>query len=166
MTWFSNIECVLLDINFALIVMLLTAVVALATPRFRFNPRAFHSLCRLPKARRDMVASSVFYPRSGACFTMSSKVVAFASDHAGFELKALLLKDVEDWGYPTLDLGTDSLASVDYPDYGKAMADAIDQGRAWLGVLVCGSGIGISLSLIHISEPTRPSKSSRMPSSA
>ena len=76
---------------------------------------------------------------------MSSKVVAFASDHAGFELKALLLKDVEDWGYPTLDLGTDSLASVDYPDYGKAMADAIDQGRAWLGVLVCGSGIGISI---------------------
>jgi ribose 5-phosphate isomerase B len=76
---------------------------------------------------------------------MSSKVVAFASDHAGFELKALLLKDVEGWGYPILDLGTDSLASVDYPDYGKAMADAIGQGRAWLGVLVCGSGIGISI---------------------
>jgi len=76
---------------------------------------------------------------------MTDKTVAFASDHAGFALKTLLLDSVEKAGYRVLDLGTNSSDSVDYPDYGNAMATVIAQGKAHLGVLVCGTGIGISI---------------------
>ncbi len=71
--------------------------------------------------------------------------VAIASDHAGVELKAELAKVLATQGYSVLDLGTDGTASVDYPDFAKAVADAIADGRAGRGVLICGSGIGISI---------------------
>ncbi|HYD08059.1 MAG TPA: ribose 5-phosphate isomerase B [Reyranella sp.] len=76
---------------------------------------------------------------------MAGATIAVASDHAGFDLKEILKSDLQAAGYAVLDLGTDSMASVDYPDYGTAMADAIASGRAERGVLVCGSGIGISI---------------------
>lgn len=76
---------------------------------------------------------------------MSTKTVAIASDHAGYQLKAVLLKDLEEAGYQVLNLGTDGPESVDYPDFGYALGDAIADGRAQAGVLVCGSGIGISI---------------------
>lgn len=69
--------------------------------------------------------------------------VAIACDHGGVQLKASLkayFKDI-DW----IDLGTDGPESVDYPDYGKALAEAIASGQAETGVLICGSGIGISI---------------------
>ncbi|MCR9175760.1 MAG: ribose 5-phosphate isomerase B [Alphaproteobacteria bacterium] len=73
------------------------------------------------------------------------KTIAIASDHAGFELKSLLKSVILEDGYQILDLGTESTESVDYPDFGYAMADAISSNKAECGVLVCGTGIGISI---------------------
>lgn len=76
---------------------------------------------------------------------MSSDTVAIAADHAGVELKAVLRKEMEGMGLRVLDLGTDSEASVDYPDFGAAVARAILDGEASRGVVVCGTGLGISI---------------------
>jgi len=76
---------------------------------------------------------------------MAGATIAVASDHAGFDLKELLKRDLQQAGHDVLDLGTNSTESVDYPDFGKAMADAIGSGRVGRGVLVCGTGIGISI---------------------
>ena len=69
--------------------------------------------------------------------------MAIAADHGGFEMKELIKKhfDKVNW----LDLGTDSEASVDYPDFAKKMAHAILNNKADLGILICGTGIGISI---------------------
>jgi ribose 5-phosphate isomerase B len=72
--------------------------------------------------------------------------IALGSDHAGYELKALLKGTLAEWGYDVLDLGTDSAAEpVDYPDYGAAVGRAVIAGDADLGVACCGSGIGIAM---------------------
>lgn len=71
--------------------------------------------------------------------------VAIASDHAGFELKEALKAELAALGNGVLDLGCDGPAAVDYPDFGYAVAHALRDGRAAFGVLVCGSGIGISI---------------------
>lgn len=76
---------------------------------------------------------------------MPGGTVAVASDHAGFDLKEILKRDLQDAGHEVLDLGTNSTVSVDYPDFGKAMADAIASGKVGRGVLVCGTGIGIAI---------------------
>jgi ribose 5-phosphate isomerase B len=76
---------------------------------------------------------------------MAGATIAVASDHAGFDLKEILKSDLQAAGYAVLDLGTNSTASVDYPDFGTAMGEAIANGKAERGVLVCGSGIGISI---------------------
>lgn len=75
----------------------------------------------------------------------SSQTIAIASDHAGYALKTQLKKDLMDLGYSVLDLGADSLNSVDYPDFGYALAGAMKEGKAKRGVLICGSGVGISI---------------------
>jgi ribose 5-phosphate isomerase B len=76
---------------------------------------------------------------------MPGGAIAVASDHAGFDLKEILKRDLQQAGHDVLDLGTSSSQSVDYPDFGQAMADAIASGRVGRGVLVCGTGIGISM---------------------
>ncbi|SMF21322.1 ribose 5-phosphate isomerase B [Tistlia consotensis] len=76
---------------------------------------------------------------------MNPNVVAVASDHAGFALKTLLADELRALGYQVLDLGTDSGESVDYPDFGRALAETIAAGRAERGLVVCGTGIGISI---------------------
>ncbi|MBK1841380.1 ribose 5-phosphate isomerase B [Azospirillum sp. YIM B02556] len=76
---------------------------------------------------------------------MTVRTVALASDHAGYELKAQIARQLEGAGYTVLDLGTDGPASVDYPDFAAALAAAVTDGRAQRGVLICGSGIGISI---------------------
>src|SRR3569833_3243041 len=76
---------------------------------------------------------------------MAGAMIAVASDHAGFGLKEILKSDLQQAGYAVLDLGTNSTASVDYPDFGAAMGAAIAGGKAERGVLVCGSGNGISI---------------------
>lgn len=76
---------------------------------------------------------------------MTANAVALAADHAGFELKNLLKTAIEERGLEVLDLGTHDGASVDYPDMAGALAAALAEGRAERGVLVCGTGIGISI---------------------
>lgn len=76
---------------------------------------------------------------------MPSETIAIANDHGGFELKNVLVRELKNLGFAVLDLGSDSAESVDYPDFGFAMAAAIQDGKASRGVLICGSGIGISI---------------------
>ena len=76
---------------------------------------------------------------------MPTLPVAVASDHAGFELKELLKSRLQELGHEVLDLGTNSTTSVDYPDFGFAMGEALDTGLAERGVVICGTGIGISI---------------------
>ncbi|HZH27217.1 MAG TPA: ribose 5-phosphate isomerase B [Azospirillaceae bacterium] len=74
-----------------------------------------------------------------------SGTIALASDHAGYALKQEIKSFLESAGYPVLDLGAHSTESVDYPDFASAMADAVRTGGASCGVLICGTGIGISI---------------------
>lgn len=76
---------------------------------------------------------------------MASESIAIASDHAGFDLKEVIKEALAERGFEVLDLGAHSRESVDYPDFGYAMAQAIRDGRVRRGVLICGSGIGISI---------------------
>lgn len=73
--------------------------------------------------------------------------IAIASDHAAFELKAVLAAWLRDAGHEVQDLGPDSADRVDYPDFGYALAAAIADGTADRGVALCGSGIGISIAV-------------------
>jgi ribose 5-phosphate isomerase B len=74
-----------------------------------------------------------------------SRIVAIAADHAGVDLKAQLKKELQALGYEALDLGTHSTDSVDYPDFAHMLAKTMKDGKAGVGVLICGSGIGISI---------------------
>jgi ribose 5-phosphate isomerase B len=76
---------------------------------------------------------------------MTGKPIAIASDHAGYDLKTVLAEELGTMGYEVVDLGTDGRDSVDYPDFAKALIKAVIEGRADCGVLVCGTGIGISI---------------------
>lgn len=76
---------------------------------------------------------------------MSERTIALAADHAGYALKQVLAEDLRTMGYDLLDLGTHAADSVDYPDFGQALAEAVAEGRAAAGVLICGTGIGISI---------------------
>lgn len=71
--------------------------------------------------------------------------VAIAADHAGFDLKEILKAELSSLGCRVLDLGTGGPQSVDYPDFADAMAAALADGRAARGVLICGTGVGISI---------------------
>jgi len=71
--------------------------------------------------------------------------IAIASDHGGFELKEKLITYLESKGIIVENLGTYSPDSVDYPDYADKMAECILRGKADLGILICGTGIGISI---------------------
>jgi ribose 5-phosphate isomerase B len=76
---------------------------------------------------------------------MNKLSIAVASDHAGYDLKSALKQELEAMGHQVVDLGTNSTDSVDYPDFGYAVALALREGKADRGVLVCGSGVGISI---------------------
>ena len=71
--------------------------------------------------------------------------IAIASDHGGFELKNALSEHLKAAGYDVLDLGTHTPASVDYPDIAQKMAEEIKNGTVKKGILLCGTGIGISI---------------------
>jgi ribose 5-phosphate isomerase B len=72
--------------------------------------------------------------------------IAVASDHGGFELKEQIKNYIEKYGVDVIDLGTDSEESVDYPDFGAAAGIAVADGTADAAIVICGSGIGISIS--------------------
>lgn len=71
--------------------------------------------------------------------------IAFASDHAGFNLKASLVAFLEALGHECIDLGPSDNTSVDYPDYGAKLGRFVASGQAERGIAICGSGIGISI---------------------
>lgn len=76
---------------------------------------------------------------------MLTKPVAIASDHAGIDLKASLRGALEGAGFAVLDLGPVNPESVDYPRFADALAQALREERAVRGILICGTGIGISI---------------------
>lgn len=76
---------------------------------------------------------------------MSTSTLYFASDHAGFSLKKDLLSHGKKLGYDIIDLGTDSKESVDYPDYAQAVAQKLNENPEAIGILICGTGIGMSI---------------------
>ena len=71
--------------------------------------------------------------------------IGVAVDHAGFLLKPRVLEVIRAAGHEVLDLGTNSTAPVDYPDYAQALGEAVIAGRCDRGVLLCGSGVGASV---------------------
>lgn len=75
----------------------------------------------------------------------SPPAIAIGSDHAGLPLKSALKAALEAAGHTVVDFGTESAASVDYPDFAHAACAAVEDGRARFGVLVCGSGIGMAI---------------------
>ncbi|HEX2449781.1 MAG TPA: RpiB/LacA/LacB family sugar-phosphate isomerase, partial [Gemmatimonadales bacterium] len=72
------------------------------------------------------------------------EVIPIGADHAGYPLKQRLVAELESLGYAPLDLGTDGPESVDYPDYAHRVAGQVERGEAARGVLLCGSGLGMS----------------------
>jgi ribose 5-phosphate isomerase B len=96
---------------------------------------------------------------------MPKETIVLAADHGGFELKRALGQTLRDKGFDVLDCGTDSAESVDYPDFAERLVKAISTGRAARGVLMCGSGIGMSIAanrhagiraaLVHDEETAR-----------
>ncbi len=72
-------------------------------------------------------------------------MIALASDHAGFALKEKLKNHLKENGYEYLDLGTDSEQSCHYPVFAKKLCEKINDGTCELGILVCGTGIGMSM---------------------
>ena len=72
-------------------------------------------------------------------------MIAIGSDHGGYELKELVKKHLDEIGEKYDDLGCYSLESVDYPAYGRAVAQAVAKGEADKGIVICTTGIGISI---------------------
>ncbi len=70
--------------------------------------------------------------------------IPIGSDHAGFELKAVLVEELRSLGFEVEDVGTHSTASTDYPDFAHPVAHEVEVGEAQRGVLLCGSGLGMS----------------------
>src|SRR5690349_6248765 len=71
--------------------------------------------------------------------------ITIGSDHAGFALKKVLIDHLQKSGHQLQDVGTDSTAPVDYPDYAEAVARGVLQGGSERGILICGSGVGASV---------------------
>jgi ribose 5-phosphate isomerase B len=72
-------------------------------------------------------------------------MIAIGSDHGGYLLKAEIIKFLEDKGLTVKDFGTNCSDSVDYPDYGQAVAEAVSSKECEKGIVICGTGIGISI---------------------
>ena len=76
---------------------------------------------------------------------MTDNAIVIGSDHAGYSLKQVLVAHLEEKGWTVVDVGTNGPDSVDYPDFGAAVAHGLKDGKAPLGIVVCGTGIGISI---------------------
>ncbi|MCK9363114.1 MAG: ribose 5-phosphate isomerase B [Syntrophales bacterium] len=76
---------------------------------------------------------------------MAADKIIIGADHAGFVLKEALKPVLEGRGFSVTDVGTDSEAAVDYPDFGKKVAEAVSTGLFTRGIMICGSGIGMSI---------------------
>jgi ribose 5-phosphate isomerase B len=74
-----------------------------------------------------------------------NKTIYIANDHAGVELKDAVVKHLETNNFTVVNLGTDTLSSVDYPDFAHPLANAIEEGKAEFGILICGSANGVCI---------------------
>jgi ribose 5-phosphate isomerase B len=74
-----------------------------------------------------------------------NKSIAIGCDHAGVEYKQAIIAHLSQQGYTIIDKGTNTLDSVDYPDYAHPVAEAVEQGEANMGVLICGSANGVCI---------------------
>lgn len=74
-----------------------------------------------------------------------SKLIPIGADHAGFQLKAEIIKHLESKGYEVKDFGCYSEESIDYPDYAHPVAELVENTPGMLGILICGSGNGINM---------------------
>lgn len=72
-------------------------------------------------------------------------MIAIGCDHAGFPVKQKIIEHLKQLGYEYEDFGTYDLSSCDYPDYALAVAEAVSSGRCEKGIIVCGTGIGVSI---------------------
>lgn len=80
-------------------------------------------------------------------FDNSEKPIGLASDHAGFKAKQYIIKVLEEKGIPYRDFGAYNEESSDYPDFGHPLAEAVEKGECYPGIGICGTGIGISISM-------------------
>jgi ribose 5-phosphate isomerase B len=71
--------------------------------------------------------------------------IAVASDHRGFAIKSKILQMISEAGHEAIDLGTDSIESVDYPDFAGQVAKSVSHGEIDRGILICGSGLGMCI---------------------
>ena len=71
--------------------------------------------------------------------------IAIGNDHAGVEFKNKIMQELRSKGYEIVNVGTDTLDSVDYPDIAKKVSEKVLNGEAKFGILICGTGIGISI---------------------
>lgn len=78
---------------------------------------------------------------------MSNKVVPIGCDHAGYELKMSVIEHLKAKGFDVEDFGTHSEDSIDYPDYGHPVADMVEKNSDMLGIVICGSGNGINMTV-------------------
>ena len=85
--------------------------------------------------------------------TPNSNTILIASDHTGFELKQALERELEALGYAVEDLGPSSDQSTDYADYAHPLAERVSSGEAERGVLLCGTGLGMSYKSATIKPP-------------
>lgn len=76
---------------------------------------------------------------------MKTNKIVIGCDHAGFELKGKVIEHLKARGFDIQDVGTDSTASCDYPLFAKALCKKLQDGEAELGILICGTGIGMSM---------------------
>ncbi len=76
---------------------------------------------------------------------MSNELIGIAADHGGFALKYAIVEEVKALGFEVLDLGTHDEESLDYPDMAENLIAAFEEGRVSRGLLICGTGIGISI---------------------
>ena len=76
-----------------------------------------------------------------------TETVAVAADHGGYDLKSALVPELRALGFDVLDLGTYGPDSVDYPNFAAAVSQAITDGKAQRGLLICGTGIGMSIAV-------------------
>ncbi len=102
-------------------------------------------LAREEAARRGITFRVAETQAGGASAPPARRVVAIGADHGGYELKEHLKGYLRDWGYQVLDLGTDSTAAVDYPDFAEAVAGAVARGEAWRGVMIDSAGTGSAI---------------------
>ena len=99
----------------------------------------------LPEELDSSVDMARDYPRRRAALSSRRVKIAVGSDHAGFELKELVRPLLEEGGHEVVDVGTDSEDSTDYPRHAAEAARMVADGEAERAVIVCGSGVGVSI---------------------